>query len=55
MQNCFKSGKFGDISYCQGFDFDPFSVAKGMILALGLCSHGYGCENPGRISRQFFF
>ena len=23
-----------------------------MILALGLCSHGYGCENPGCTPRQ---
>ena len=46
MQKCLKSGWFGDI-YCQGFDFDPVSVAKGTILALGLRSKGYGCEKPG--------
>ena len=46
MQNCFKSGSFGDISYCQRFDFDPFSITKCMILALGLHSEGYGCNNP---------
>ena len=40
MQNCFTSGWFSDISYCQGFDFDPFSEAKDMILALSLCSQG---------------
>ena len=47
--------EFGDISYCQGFDFDPFSVTKGMILANGLHSQGYGCENPGRTPPSKFF
>ena len=34
MQSCFKSGQFDDISYhiVKGFDFDPFSVAKGTIV-----------------------
>ena len=38
----------------QGFVFVPFSVARGMILALGLRSQGYACENLGRTPRQFF-
>ena len=42
VQNCIKSGWFGDISYCQGFDFDPFSVAMAMVWpSLGLRSQGY--------------
>ena len=42
------------MSYYQGFEFDPFSIAKGMILAL-LRSQGYGCENLGRTPPSKFF
>ena len=42
-----KSGYFGDITNCQGYDFESFSVAKGTILsALVLRSQGYGCRTP---------
>ena len=40
------------ISYCQGFDFGPFFIA---ILALSLCSQGYGCENLGHTPHSKFF
>ena len=38
----------------KGFDFDPFSVAKGTILVLGIRSQGYYCENPDCTPSQNF-